>query len=72
MKAKADSQAVLYDNLPLIEVAEPVLLEDLYADARAARCLLLRLSDTVAVVDPGKVDDLLARLRKLGHTPKVL
>ena len=68
----AEPQAVLHENLPLIEVADHLLLDDLYADARAARCLLVRLSGTVAVVAPGKFDDLLARLRKLGHTPKVL
>jgi hypothetical protein len=31
-----------------------------------------RLSEHVAVVAPGQLDTLLTRLRKLGHTPKVL
>jgi len=69
---QAEPQVVFHENLPLIEVADHRLLDDLYADARAARCLLVRLSGTVAVVAPGKFDDLLARLRKLGQTPKVL
>ena len=68
---KAEPEAVLHDNLPLIEVADHRLLDDLFADTRAARCLLVRLSGTVAVVAPDKFDDLLARLLKLGHTPKV-
>jgi len=34
--------------------------------------ILTRLSDRVAAVAPGQVDGLLARLRKLGHMPKVL
>ncbi len=63
---------VLHENLPLIEVADHLILDDLYADPLAAKFLLTRLSPTVAVVAPGKMDTLLARLLKLGHTPKVL
>jgi hypothetical protein len=63
---------VLHANLPLVEVAEPWLLDAILADANAARHVLLRLSATAAVVAPGELDTLLARLRKLGHTPKVL
>ncbi|MBU2610166.1 MAG: hypothetical protein KJ606_04370 [Chloroflexi bacterium] len=66
------NQPILHDNLPLIEVADHLTLDDLYADPRAAQYLLTRLSKTVAVVAPGQMDALLARLRKLGHTPKVL
>lgn len=65
-------QAVLHENLPMLEVADRRLLDDLYADPQAALFLLNRLSDTVAVVAPGQVDALRARLLKLGHTPKVL
>ena len=64
--------AILHENLPIIEVAEAWLLDALLADAPAAQCILTRLSECVAVVDPGRFDVLLARLRKLGHTPKVL
>jgi hypothetical protein len=68
----AANQAVLHENVPLIEVADARLLDDLYADERTARYLLVRLSGSVAVVTPGKFGDLQERLRKLGHTPKVL
>jgi hypothetical protein len=63
---------ILHDNLPLIEVADHLILDDLYADPLAAKFLLTRLSATVAVVAPGQMDALLARLLKLGHTPKLL
>jgi hypothetical protein len=63
---------ILHKNLPLIEVAESWLLDVVLADAGAARYILARLSDRVAVVAPGQIDALLARLRKLGHTPRVL
>jgi hypothetical protein len=62
---------VLHANLSLVEVAEPWLLDAIAADATAGRYVLLRLSPTAAVVAPGELDALLARLRKLGHTPKV-
>jgi hypothetical protein len=66
------SEPILHENLPLIEVADHLILDDLYADPRAAQYLLTRLGPTVAVVAPGEIDNLLARLLKLGHTPKVL
>ena len=63
---------VLHENLPLLEVNHSRLLDELYADTRAAHGLRQRLSPTVALVEPEKVDELLARLRKLDHTPKVI
>lgn len=65
-------QPVLHEQLPLIEVAEAWLLDALLADATAAKYIARRLSDTVAVVEPGALDPLLVRMRKLGHTPKVM
>ena len=66
------TQPILHENLPLIEVSDHLTLDDLYADPRVAQFLLTRLGPTVAVVAPGQMDVLLARLLKLGHTPKVL
>ena len=72
-KKIADQEhTILHQNLPLVEVAEAWLLDSILADAGAARAVVTRLSDRVAVVAPGQLDALLARLRKLGHTPKVL
>ena len=66
------NQPILHENLPLIEVSDPLTLNDLYADPHVAQFLLTRLGPTVAVVAPGQMEVLLARLLKLGHTPKVL
>lgn len=63
---------ILHENLSLIEVADRLILDDLYADPRTEHFLLTRLGPTIAVVAPGQMDVLLARLLKLGHTPKVL
>jgi hypothetical protein len=51
---------------------DQISLDMVMADAAASRYLLTRLSETVVVVAPGRFDELLARLLRLGHTPKVL
>jgi len=71
-QTKTHAKTILHQNVPLVEVAEPWLLDTILADAGAARYIVTRLSDRVAVVAPGQIDALLTRLRKLGHTPKVL
>ena len=63
---------ILHDHLPLLEVADKLALDMLAADPQARLYILTRLSERVAVVAPEQFDALLARLRKLGHTPKVL
>ena len=65
------SDNILHKNLPLLEVDDPVLMDMLYADLKAAECLLTRLSERVALVDPDRFDALYARLRKLDYLPKV-
>jgi hypothetical protein len=62
----------LHESLPLLEVADGVLLDMIAADAQARKLILVRLSERAALVTPGGFDALLARLRKLGHTPKVV
>ena len=60
---------VLHRNLPILEVAEPRLLDELLLDRQVAGMLLTRLSDRVALIDPSQHDTLIARLRKIGHLP---
>ena len=62
----------LHLNAAVVEVAEPAQLAELAADPRIRRYLLARLSDTVALVDPGHARDLERALLDAGHTPKVL
>ncbi len=64
--------AVVHENLPLLEVADALTLDHLLADAAVADAIVLRLSPTVAVVDPARVEVLRARLLKLGHLPRVV
>ena len=66
------SGLVLHTNLTLIEVADPLLLEELRADRRLAPLLVAQLSDRVAVVKPGEEEGVMRALLKAGHTPKVI
>jgi hypothetical protein len=66
------AQVVGHTNLPLIEAADKITLDIILNDDQARRMIVTRLSERVAVVAPGQVDALLARLVKLGHLPKVL
>ena len=61
---------VLHRNLPVLEVAEPRLLDELLLDRQVAGMVLTRLSDRVALIDPSRYSTLIARLRKIGHLPK--
>ena len=63
---------VLHAHLTLIEVAEPLLLEELKADRRLGPMIVARLSDRVAVVVPGAADQFIQHLLRAGHTPKVI
>ena len=65
------SDNILHRNIPLIEVDDPVILDMIFADPKSAECLLGRLSERVALVDPEKFDVLYARLRKMDYLPRV-
>jgi hypothetical protein len=63
---------IVHTHLPLIETADKSLLDMFFADPATRPFLTARLSDTVAVIQPDKFDVLLNRMKKLGHTPKIL
>jgi hypothetical protein len=63
---------VLHTNVTLIEVADPLLLEELRADRRLAPLLVAQLSDRVVIVKPGAEEAVMRALLKSGHTPKVI
>lgn len=62
---------LLHRNLPVLEVAEPRLLDELMLDKQVAGMILARLSDRTILVDPARFTTLVTRLRKIGHLPKV-
>jgi hypothetical protein len=62
----------LHDRAAVLEAADPAQLAELAANPKIRRYLLARLSDTVALVDPGHADVLAKALLAEGHTPKMV
>ena len=71
-KDSGQSRICLHENISLLQMEDQISLDMVLADATASKYLLTRLSETVAVVAPGRFDALRTRLIRLGHTPKVL
>jgi hypothetical protein len=63
--------ATVHEHLPLIVVTETWLLDVLLADA-AIKPHIIRLDARSAAVAPDMLAVVLARLRALGHTPKIV
>lgn len=65
------TRAELHRNVAVLEVTDASRMIEFAADPKVRRYLLGRLSDTVALVDPGQEDALAKALLALGHTPRV-
>lgn len=59
-------------NVAVLEVQDPAQLLELSRDPRIGRYLLARLSDTMALVDPGAEENLVKALRAAGNTPRIV
>jgi hypothetical protein len=66
----ASFQNEVHVNVDVVEVRDVPQLVELAANPKIRRYLLARLSDTVALIDPGQVDALAKALLAAGHTPK--
>ena len=66
------SENEMHVNAALLEVGDPAQLLELAGDTGLRPFLLCRLSPNVALIDPGRADDLAEMLRRRGHTPKIL
>jgi hypothetical protein len=64
-------QLEFHQNAAILEVSSSAQLLELAMDRAFAGLLLCRLSPTVALIDPGRKDEVIAVLRRRGHTPKV-
>jgi hypothetical protein len=62
--------ARLYINVALLECADKAALEEVLASGLSSY-VVRRMSDTVAIVDHARLEDIVAHLRKRGYTPKV-
>lgn len=63
--------AEVYVNMTVLEVRERAQLMEIAADSKLRRYLLARLSDTMALVDPGQETNLANALVKSGHIPRL-
>ena len=66
------ARSELHEHVAVLEAADPAQLAELAANSKIRRYLLARLSDTVALVDPGHAEALANALRAEGHTPKMV
>ena len=62
----------LHSGLAIIEVSTPFLLAEIESDATLQRLVGDRLSDRCVAVQPQAVTEVVARLKALGHMPRVL
>jgi len=68
----ASTATEIHLHAAVLEVGDPAQLLELVADTALRSFLLCRLAPNVALVDPGRADELAEMLRRRGHTPKIL
>jgi hypothetical protein len=61
----------LHRRVCLVQTEDAVLAEELLARKKLAQDVVGRLTDRVLLVRPGRVDAVVAELRRMGHTPQV-
>ncbi|MGI6458593.1 MAG: hypothetical protein ACOX5J_00590 [Candidatus Hydrogenedentales bacterium] len=62
----------IHKGIALVEVQDPLLLEEMERDPVLKAFLGERLSDSCIAVQPQAVEDVVKRLQLLGHMPRVL
>jgi hypothetical protein len=62
----------LHRRVALIHTEDAILAEELLARKRLLLDIVGRLTDRVLLVRSGRVDGVVAELRKMGHTPQVV
>ena len=65
-------QVEWHENAAVLEVNDMAQLVELASNPKIRRYLLARLSDTVALIDPGHLDALSKALLAEGQTPKMV
>ncbi len=62
----------LHRRVCLIQTEDAVLAEELLAGKKLGQDLAGRLTDRVLLVRPGRVEAVVAELKRMGHTPRVV
>jgi hypothetical protein len=66
------SKAKIHKGIALLEVQDPLILEEIQRDPALKAFLGDRLSGHWIAVQPQAVEDVVKRLQALGHMPRVL
>jgi hypothetical protein len=69
---KARIPVKLHRRVCLVQTEDALLAEEILAHRKLAQDVVGRLADCVLLIRPGRVDAVVAELRKMGHTPQVL
>jgi hypothetical protein len=69
---KARIPVKLHRRVCLVQTEDALLAEEILAHRKLAQDVVGRLADRVLLIRPGRVDAVVAELRKMGHTPQVL
>ena len=59
----------LHRRVCLVQTEDAVLAEELLARKKLAQDIVGRLTDTVLLVRPGRVETVVQELQRMGHTP---
>jgi hypothetical protein len=62
----------LHRRVCLVQTEDAVLAEELLARKKLAQEIVGRLTDSVLLVRPGRVEAVVQELQKMGHTPQVV
>jgi hypothetical protein len=64
--------AKLHRRVCLVQTEDAVLAEELLAHKKLQQDIAGRLTDTVLLVRPGRVDAVVQELQRMSHTPRVM
>jgi hypothetical protein len=62
----------VHRNVSLVRTADATITQELLARPKLSRLIVGQLRDDVLLVRPGMVGEVIAELRRIGHTPKVI
>lgn len=69
--ANAKIPVKVHRNVSLVKVSDSLLAAELLARPKLSRLIVGRLADDILLLRPGKLQEVVDELRKMGHTPRV-
>jgi hypothetical protein len=62
----------LHRRVTLVQTEDALLAEEILAHRKLAGDIVGRLSESILLVRPGRVEAVVQELQRMGHTPQVL